>query len=141
MRYRLRTLLIVLVCICLVAVVVVQQIWHRSRMAQYDASVDAIYVLGGRMLPDKRPFLHSASIDLRGTSLGDDNLSQLRGLAYGGGMEVDVSGTQVSDVGLRHFTELNIYRLRLNGTRVTKDGVEWLKQARPEMDVVWNEDR
>ena len=99
----------------------------------------AVYEHGGRLVPDKRPFLFPSALDLSHSSIDDQSLQDLSGLTYGPELLLDLSNTKVSDAGLTHLAALRIDEVRLAGSRVTPKGVEWLRTVRPDVAIVLDE--
>jgi hypothetical protein len=140
MRYRLRTLLNLLAVIIGITIVAAVQIQHWRTISRLNQSIDAVYSFGGRVIPDKRPLLAAALIDLSGTSIANDDLEQFCGLVSEPALEMDVSGTGISDDGIKYLAPLRLSRLDLRGTRVTKAGVDSLRLMNPDLEVEWTSD-
>jgi hypothetical protein len=77
---------------------------------------------------------------LRGTRITDDGLKHLTGLTK---LEkLDLVETGITDAGLVHLRGLSsLKKLYLTETRVTKDGVRNLKQALPNVEIEWQNDK
>ena len=77
---------------------------------------------------------------LRGTRITDDGLKHLTGLTK---LEkLDLVETGITDAGLVHLRGLSsLKKLYLTETRVTKDGVRNLKQALPNVEIEWHNDK
>ncbi len=71
-----------------------------------------------------------AELDLSKSSLTDDQMDQLNGVAFFLA-KLDLRNTAVTDAGLQKLTNLNFcFDLYLAGTKVTKAGVENFKKQR-----------
>jgi uncharacterized membrane protein len=79
---------------------------------------------------------HLTRLSLQKTAIGDDGLRRLSGLVN---LEyLNLYGTSVGDAGLEHLEGLHrLKALYLWQTRVTDVGAAQLKEARPDMDIVF----
>ncbi len=77
---------------------------------------------------------------LRGTRITDDGLKHLTGLTKL--EELDLAETGITDAGLVHLSGLSsLKKLYVRETRVTQAGVRNLKQALPNVEIDWQNDK
>lgn len=82
-------------------------------------------------------FNKPVSINLGLTDVTDDDLVFLQDMPQL--RMVGVDKTRVSDAGLRHVVGLkHLEVLYLTHTLVTEDGVEWLREQRPELEILYS---
>ena len=129
---------------------------NRERVAAYKETVAEVEKLGGTVfslwsqLEERRsqtwlerqfddpgvpddPFdvlMKVIQVDLSGTRVSDDGLKHLKGLTDLGSLYLN--NTQVTDAGLEHLKGMTHLRsLSLRGTKVTDEGIQELQQALP----------
>lgn len=87
--------------------------------------------LGGYVYHDTRGLTTYDAVDLSHSSVTDNDLRYVRII---GATSVDLTGTKVSDEGLRHLHGV-LYDLTITDTNITNKGIAELKQHCPECAV------
>ncbi|WP_426751631.1 hypothetical protein [Myxococcus sp. Y35] len=111
-----------------------------------------------KSLETLRRFQLLSTLSLQKTAVGDENLRALAGLTRLRSLTLDktsvsdaglahllklstlrdlyLENTRVSDAGLKHLPVLNLRRVHLRGTQVTKEGVAWLRDQCPKLRIL-----
>jgi hypothetical protein len=101
-----------------------------SATPEHTAALDRLQALGGKINFERGGY----HVDMQGTGVQDKDLEQLKHIANL--KSLDLRGTRITDKGLTHVQALGaLEQINLVRTETTRDSVERLKAARPNLEV------